>query len=183
MTSPPSRRSGMSLCYVLMNTRPAAGHFRGILCNATALFTALNAFEASISRTASVLSRPYRLDKACIPTSHAEGTPAQSRSFRRNYWSVGDTHFSPKNCISAAGRVCVYSSLILSMFFSSFFSSNSCIFIAKPSSIVVFVVQTKWTFNHEGRGHRSLIGVSRGIGRPHRDTLRFSEYKIPYARC
>ena len=36
---------------------------------------------------------------------------------------------------------------------------------------------------HEGRGHRSLIGVSRGIGRPHRDTLGFSEYKIPYARC
>ena len=29
----------------------------------------------------------------------------------------------------------------------------------------MFVVQTKWTFNHEGRGHRSLIGVSRGIGR------------------
>ena len=47
----------------------------------------------------------------------------------------------------------------------------------------MFVVQTKWTFNHEGRGHRSLIGVSRGIGRPHRDTLGFSEYKIPYARC
>ena len=54
---------------------------------------------------------------------------------------------------------------------------------SRPSSIVVFVVQTKWTFNHEGRGHRSLIGVSRGIGRPHRDTLGFSEYKIPYARC
>ena len=28
-----------------------------------------------------------------------------------------------------------------------------------------------------------MIGVSRGIGRPHRDTLGFSEYKIPYARC
>ena len=79
----------------------------------------------------------------------------------------------------------MYSSLILSTFFSSFFSSSSIavFFIAKPSSIVVFVVQTKWTFNHEGRGHRSLIGVSRGIGQPHRDTLGFSEYKIPYARC
>ena len=79
----------------------------------------------------------------------------------------------------------MYSSLILSTFFSSFFSSSIAVFfIAKPSSIVVFGVQvTKWTFNHEGRGHRSLIGVSRGIGRPHRDTLGFSEYKIPYARC
>ena len=103
---------------------------------------------------------------------------------RRNYWSVGDTHFSQKNCVSPAGRVCMYSSLILSTFFSLFFSSSIAVFfIAKPSSIVVFVVQTKWTFNHEGRGHRSLIGVSRGIGRPHRDTLGFSEYKIPYARC
>ena len=70
------------------------------------------------------------------------------------------------------------------VFFLSFFrSSIDVFFIAKPSSIDVFVVQTKWTFNHEGRGHRSLIGVSRGIGRPHRDTLGFSEYKIPYARC
>ena len=71
--------------------------------------------------------------------------------------------------------------------FSSFFQLQySCIFHCKAvdaSSIVVFVVQTKWTFNHEGRGHRSLIGVSRGIERPHRDTLGFSEYKIPYARC
>ena len=68
--------------------------------------------------------------------------------------------------------------------FSFFFSAPIAVFfIAKPSSIVVFVVQTKWTFNHEGRGHRSLIGVSRGIGRPHRDTLGFSEHKIPYARC
>ena len=56
------------------------------------------------------------------------------------------------------------------------YSSIAVFFIAKPSSIVVFVVQTKWTFNHEGRGHRSLIGVSRGIGRPYRDTLGFSEY-------
>ena len=70
------------------------------------------------------------------------------------------------------------------VFFLSLFSSSIAVFfIAKPSSIDVFVVQTKWTFNHEGRGHRSLIGVSRGIGRPHRDTLGFSEYKIPYARC
>ena len=69
-------------------------------------------------------------------------------------------------------------------FFLRFFSSSIAVFfIAKPSSIVVFVVQTKWTFNHIGRGHGSLIGVSRGIGRPHRDTLGFSEYKIPYARC
>ena len=53
--------------------------------------------------------------------------------------------------------------------FSSFFFSSSLavFFIAKPSSIVVFVVQTKWTFIQEGRGHRSPIGVSRGIGRPH----------------
>ena len=72
----------------------------------------------------------------------------------------------------------------MSTFFLLFFSSCMAVFfIAKPSSIVVFVVQTKWTFNHEGRGHRSLIGVSRGIGRPYRDTLGFSEYKIPYARC
>ena len=70
------------------------------------------------------------------------------------------------------------------VFFFFFFSSSTAVFfIAKPSMIVVFVVQTKWTFNHEGRGHRSLIGVSRGIGRPHRDTLGFSEYKILYARC
>ena len=87
--------------------------------------------------------------------------------------------FFTKICVSPAGRVCVYSSLILStFFFLLFFSSSIAVFfIAKPSSIVVFVVQTKWTFNHEGRGHRSLIGVSRGIGRPHRDTLGFSEYK------
>ena len=92
--------------------------------------------------------------------------------------------FFTKICVSPAGRVCVYSSLILSTFFLSFFSSSIAVFfIAKPSSIVVFVVQTKWTFNHEGRGHRSLIGVSSGIGQPHRDTLGFSEYKIPYARC
>ena len=66
-------------------------------------------------------------------------------------------------------------------FFFFFQLQYSC--ILKPSSIVVFVVQTKWTFNHVGRGHRSLIGVSRGIERPHRDTLGFSEFKIPYARC
>ena len=86
--------------------------------------------------------------------------------------------FFTKNCVSPAGRVCVYSSLILHTFFFSFFSSNIAVFfIAKPSSIGVFVVQTKWTFNHEGRGHRSLIGVSRGIGRPHRDTLGFLNVK------
>ena len=86
--------------------------------------------------------------------------------------------FFTKICVSPAGRVCVYSSLILSTFFPLFFSSSIAVFfIAKPSSIVVFVVQTKWTFNHEGRGHRSPIGVSRGIGRPHRDTLGYSEYK------
>ena len=86
-----------------------------------------------------------------------------------------------------AGRVRLYSSLILSTFLFFFFSSSIAVFfIAKPSSIVVFVVQTKWTFNQEGRGgrgHKSLIGVSNGIGRPQRDTLRFSEYRIPYARC
>ena len=77
----------------------------------------------------------------------------------------------------------MYSSLILSTFFFLFFSSTIAVFfIAKPSSIVVFVVQTKWTFNHEGRGHRSLIGVSRGIRRPHRDTsgeiARHSTFEI-----
>ena len=78
----------------------------------------------------------------------------------------------------------MYSSLILSTFFSFFFQLQYAVFfIGKPSSIVVFVVQTIWTFKHEGRGPRSLIGVSRGIGWPHRDTLGFSEYKIPYARC
>ena len=62
--------------------------------------------------------------------------------------------------------------------FSSFFSSSIAVFfIAKPSSIAVFVVQTKWALNQEGRGHRSLIGVSGGIGRPHGGTLQFSEYK------
>ena len=55
-------------------------------------------------------------------------------------------------------------------FFFFFSSSIAVFFIAKPSSILVFVGQTKWTFNHEGRGHRSLIGVSRGIGR-HTETL------------
>ena len=94
--------------------------------------------------------------------------------------------FFTKKCVSPAGRVCVYSieSHPEHVFFFIFFSSSLAVFfIAKPSSIVALGVQTKWTFNHEGRGHRSLIGVSRGIGAPHRDTLGFSEYKIPYARC
>ena len=61
--------------------------------------------------------------------------------------------------------------------FSSFSRSSIAVFfIAKPSSIVVFVVQAKWTFNQEHRGHKSLIGVSRGIGRPHKDTLRRSNH-------
>ena len=50
-------------------------------------------------------------------------------------------------------------------------------FIAKPSSIVMFIVETKWTFSQEDRGHKSLIGVSRGIGRPHKDTCDFLNIK------
>ena len=71
----------------------------------------------------------------------------------------------------------MYSSLILSTFFLLFLSSSTAVFfIAKPSSIVVFVVQTKWTFNQEGRGHRSLIGVSRDIGRPHRESETLCDF-------
>ena len=103
---------------------------------------------------------------------------------RRNYWSVGDTHFSQKFAFHLLGEYACTRVSSWARFFLLFFSSSIAVFfIAKPSSIVLFVVQTKWTFNHEGRGHRSLIGVSCGIGRPHRDTLGFSEYKIPYARC
>ena len=36
--------------------------------------------------------------------------------------------FSTKNCVSPAGRVCVYSSLILSTFFLLFFSSSIAVF-------------------------------------------------------
>ena len=86
--------------------------------------------------------------------------------------------FFTKNCVSPAGRVCVYSSLILSAFFLLFFSSSIAVFF-----IFKAVLDCCVRCSNEVDIHRSLIGVSRGIGRPDRDILGFSEYKIPYARC
>ena len=69
-------------------------------------------------------SNTFRMLRACSSTR---------RTTRQAKLLVSRRHaFFTKICVSPAGRVCVYSSLILSRFFSSFFQLQySCIFHCK----------------------------------------------------